>query len=87
MSFVPEFAADTKSQWRDLDPMLQELVLDELERIVAQPPGPQAVVLRRDFSDEVGDVRHHVFLRCVIDHSSQRVTVVGLVHVQTLPGQ
>ena len=87
MSFVPEFAPDTKSQWRDLDSLVQELVLDDLESLAAHPPGPRIVTLRPDFIHDVGDVRHHVFLRCVVDHPNRRITVVGLVHVQTSPGQ
>ena len=33
MSFTPGFAPDAQSEWHDLDFELQELVLDELDRL------------------------------------------------------
>ena len=35
MSFTPGFAPDAKSQWLELDFELQELVLDEMEKLAA----------------------------------------------------
>lgn len=40
MSYVPEFAPDAQSQWRELEVELQEVVLDELEILLANPPPP-----------------------------------------------
>lgn len=38
MSFALDFAPDAKSQWRDLEIEVQEVVLDEMERLAANPP-------------------------------------------------
>jgi hypothetical protein len=61
MSFVPGFAPDAKSQWLELDPVLQEMVLDELESLLANPPTPPKHEFYHDFRHEVttsGQRRH-----------------------------
>src|SRR5438045_8962961 len=77
MSFVPGFAPDALSQWRELDFELQELVLDELERLAADPPaaGSADVV---DVVREVAGLRHYVFVRFAVDRARQRLIIVGV---------
>jgi len=79
MSFVPGFAPDAASQWRELDPVLKEMVLDELAGLCATPPPPQDLV-RRDFVHESAGVRHYVFLRFVVERSRGIVRVIGVAH-------
>jgi len=81
MSFSPEFAPDTESQWQDLDLDLQELIIDEMEYLVANPPGIHQDYVYRDFAHDAGGVRHNVFLRINVDHRRQRITIVGIVHI------
>jgi hypothetical protein len=58
MVFVPEFAPDAESQWHDLPPILQELVWDEIERLVhAPPPGKEEFI--HDFVHEDAESWHY----------------------------
>jgi hypothetical protein len=59
MVFVPEFAPDAESQWHDLPPILQELVWDEIERLVhAPPPGKEEFI--HDFVHEDAEAWHYI---------------------------
>jgi len=81
MSFVSEFAPDTRSQWHELDWDLQELIIDEMEYLAANPPGTYQEHVYRDFVHDAAGVRHNVFLRANVDHRRQRITIVGIVHI------
>jgi hypothetical protein len=50
MSYAIVIAPDAYSQWRALDPVLQELTLDELDAIAANPPTPPDDDVVRDFA-------------------------------------
>jgi hypothetical protein len=78
MSFVPGFAPDALSQWRALDFELQELVLDELERLAINPPHTTEQVI--DVVRDAADVRHYIFLHVLVDHQRERVVAVGVGH-------
>ena len=78
MSLTPAFAPDAKSQWRELDIELQELVLDELENVARHPPKTQGEV-RRDAFRESSNQKHYLFIRFVVDRST--VTLVGIHHL------
>jgi uncharacterized iron-regulated protein len=80
MSYVPAFAPDANAQWRDLPFELQELVLDDLERLAENPP--QTTVIFHDVFLEIGQIRHYVFLRSIVDHPRRMVTVIGVKHMQ-----
>lgn len=58
MSFVPAFAPDAQSQWRDLDIQLQELVLDEMETLASNPPAPPTSMAYRDVCHQTQHARH-----------------------------
>jgi hypothetical protein len=62
MSFSLEFAPDTELQWRELDLELQELILDEMENLAANPPSASKYYAYRDFVHDAGGMRHDVFL-------------------------
>ena len=49
MSYVPGFAPDGKADSRELDAELQELVLDEMDRLAQDPPPPPATLILTDF--------------------------------------
>lgn len=81
MSYALEFAPDARSQWRELDLGLQELVLDELDALTAHPPAkPSGVVLLHDLAHDVPGLRHYVFLRFMLAHATEVLTVIGVVH-------
>lgn len=80
MSYVPGFAPDGKIDWRELDPELQERVLDELERLAADPPLPPATTLLTDFCWQTSGVKHYVWIRYVVDRTARTITVIGITH-------
>jgi len=59
-------------------------VLDELDRLAAEPPDPPASELFRDIvhDDPTAGVRHYVFLRLLIRHRVRTITVTALGHLQ-----
>lgn len=79
MSFVAGFAPDAKSQWRALDVELQELVLDELDRLAANPPTTPRTVILSDLVQNKAGIRDYVFLRCTIDRAAEQISVIGIV--------
>ena len=81
MSYALEFAPDARSEWGELEVGLQELVLDELDALAARPPAkPSGAVLLHDLTHDAPGVRHYVFLRYILAHSTQVLTVIGVVH-------
>ena len=82
MSFVPDFAPDAKSQWRELAVELQELVLDEMEKLAQNPPPPPTSVVYHDLFHERDGTKHNIFLRLTVDHRRERLTVIGIVHIE-----
>ena len=76
MSLTPGFAPDAKSQWQALDFEIQEIVLDEIERVASNPPPDGEYVL--DPVREVAGVRLYVFVRVIVDRGRGTVTVVGV---------
>ena len=79
MSFVPEFAPDALSQWRELDPELQEVVLDSIEALLANPPPPPTVRMYHDVYHEDDRGRHYIFVRVLVDRIRERITIAGVV--------
>ena len=78
MSFVPGFAPDTKSQCLELSPILQELVLDEMERLASNSPPPPGEVFEIDFAATDASGTHYVFLRAIVDRQRMRITITGI---------
>jgi hypothetical protein len=76
MSFVPDFAPDARSQWQSLDIFLQELVLDEIERLAELPPSGVEHV--SDLTHDVGPSRHYLFVHVNVDHRRRAISVVGV---------
>lgn len=86
MSFVPVFAPDAKSQWQELEPVLQELVLDELESLLLDISAQARREFYHDFLYEDDHAFHYVFLRLHVDPSFGTVTVAGVVRYQRRKG-
>jgi hypothetical protein len=80
MNYVPGFAPDGKADWLELEPDLQELVLDEMDRLALDPPPPPATLFLTDFVHEAVGVKHYVWLRFVVDRTALTITVIGIVH-------
>jgi mRNA-degrading endonuclease RelE of RelBE toxin-antitoxin system len=81
MSYAIVIAPDAYSQWRALDPMIQELTLDELEAIAANPPIPPDDDVVRDFAYKTGGDTQVVFLRFSVDRGRHKVVLTGAVCV------
>ena len=84
MSFVPAFAPDARSQWQELEPVLQERVLDELESLLKDVAVHPRREFYHDFLYEDGYAFHYVFLRIHIDRKRQIVTIVGVARHRRL---
>lgn len=82
MNFVPEFAPDARSQWQELPPLLQELVLDELEVLLRSPPPPGKNEFTHDFVHEDEVAWHYVFLSINVDRRRGRITAAGVNYFQ-----
>jgi hypothetical protein len=80
MDFLPEFAPDAKSQWHALDPILQELVWDEMERLVHSPPAPPKREFYHDVIHDDRDARHYIFLNIQVDRVHGKITCAGVIH-------
>jgi hypothetical protein len=80
MSFVPEFAPDASSQWRELDPEAQERALDAIEALLANPPPPPVIALYHDVYWADDHAEHYLFIRVIIDRAQERMTVAGVAH-------
>lgn len=78
MSFTPGFAPDARSQWLSLDPVHQELALDELDRLCASPPVEIDHVATAVYEEK--GMLHHVFLHVLLNHERRTITVVGVGH-------
>lgn len=79
MSYALAFAPDARTQWQELDPWLQELVLDEADLVASAPPVQSTVVYRDVVRTETGQ-RHYLFLRFTIDDIRKCVTMIGVAH-------
>lgn len=86
MSYALAFAPDARSQWRELEPALQELALDEMDAIAGNPPPPPLVEVVRDAVRRTPAGADYVFIRAVLDHTRRQVIVTGVVHVASAPG-
>lgn len=80
MNLTPVFAPDAKSQWRELDVELQEMVLDEMEKLAAQPQFSLRPTLTADFVITRQSERHFVFLQYIVERRARRLVVTGVHH-------
>ena len=81
MSYALDFAPDAYSQWRELEPHLQELALDEADRTADNPPPPPVQEIVRDVVRRGAVLDDYIFVRLVIDRKRQAVIVTGVIHV------
>ena len=72
MSYALDFAPDAYSQWRELEPDLQELALDEADRVADNPPPPPVGEVVRDVVRRGKGADDYVFVRLVLDRQRQR---------------
>ena len=80
MILTPVFAPDAKSQWLELDVELQEILLDEMEKLAAHPPAGSQSTHAGDFLIARGSERHYVFFQFVLDARGKRLIVTGVHH-------
>lgn len=83
MSYGLHLAGDAIADLQELDPWLQEEVIDELESLTLTPWRLRADGIGRavhDFDRRVGTIRHVVFLRLHRDDVNHVLTLVGIIH-------
>jgi len=78
MSYVPVFAPDAFTDWREFSVALQEIVLDEVDRLAAHPPSSPQEVVREHAEHVVGGVLRHIFIRAAFNHPAAAVTIIGI---------
>jgi hypothetical protein len=74
VSYALKFTERALAGMQRLDPWLQEEILDELDRLAAEPPAPQrrlggAAV--HDFTRDRGQNRHYVFITLLPNKTTQ----------------
>jgi hypothetical protein len=78
MSYALAFALDAQIDWRKLDVPMQEVVLDELDRLAAAGPSASAAPFVHDFVHLARGMKHTVFLYLFVSHHSQTVNVLSV---------
>lgn len=84
MSWGLRLAGDARADLKELDVWLQEEAIDELERVVVDPPsllrrkGPGRVV--HDIELEHDGERHLVFLTLYLEDDRRVLRVLGIYH-------
>jgi hypothetical protein len=66
------------SQWLELEIDLQELLLDEIEKVAADPPKSIRTSFVRDFVVNRSDGWHYIFFEFTIDWRAASFTVTGV---------
>jgi mRNA-degrading endonuclease RelE of RelBE toxin-antitoxin system len=77
MSYALDFAPEARRAWRDLDVNLQELALDELDRLAQTCPSIAADLVH-DVSVELQGAKHYLFFR--LTASGTNLTVLNVGH-------
>ena len=90
MSWVYRLVGDAVADLRELDPWLQEEVLDELERLVLDPPTPRHTSpepeVVHDFERSGGGMRTVVFIRLRVERQKEALVVLGVAsHRRPVP--
>jgi len=80
MSYELDVALDARAVGRGLEFEAQEAVLDELDRIAAQPFSLPRGAVVRDVVVEIAGVRHYVFIQLSVSHPRRAVNVYRLGH-------
>ena len=76
MSYALEFAPEAREAWRRLDVALQELVLDELDRLAGMT-GITADDRVHDLVVDSAEATHYLFLRLTVAGANLVVTNIG----------
>ena len=86
MSYVPVFAPEARAVWARLDNWLQEIVLDEIERLTSDPQQLRRGGHLPGYTHEIVQTRegdtHYVFLVLDRDDAAQRLVVQRLGYVR-----
>jgi hypothetical protein len=71
MTYALAFAPEARVAWRALPVELQEVVLDELDRLAADPLSLPRGATVRDIIHQSAGTRHYVFLQVSVSHARQ----------------
>lgn len=82
MGYSLHFAPDALVDWQELRLDLQESLLDDLDREAKIPPQPPTQTATRDYlhTDNDNQEDHYFFVRIVLDHQNNALTVIGIKH-------
>jgi hypothetical protein len=80
MSYVLDFGLDAQTEWRALDVAVQEVVLDEFDRLTADPSIVPAGRHVHDFVYEAGGTRHYLFFEVRVNESRRTVSILSVGH-------
>lgn len=79
MSYALAFTADSRYDFAQLPVPLQELALDELDRVADSDPPRSGTFVRDLMQDSVGQ-RDYLFLHLAVDRSQSAILVLGVHH-------
>jgi len=80
MSYALAFTADARYDLGELDFNLQELVLDELDRVAASQTLTTGNTFVRDIVHELPGIRHYLFLHLAVDLPRSTLVILGIHH-------
>jgi mRNA-degrading endonuclease RelE of RelBE toxin-antitoxin system len=82
MTYTLDFTADAREGLRQLEPVVQEMALDAIEDVAANPFAKRQRSVRnftvQDFSYEAAGVRQTVFILLRISHSRHTVSILQI---------
>jgi hypothetical protein len=86
VSYALAFAPEARVAWAQLDVWLQELVLDELDRLAFEPPQLTRLTRLPGFVREVvqerGESKHYVFLVLDRNDVTRELTVQQMGYIR-----
>lgn len=84
MSYALVLTSEAHEGLRELEPSLQEIVLDVVDDIALHPFAPRRRSVRgmtvHDFDCDFGGVRYSVFIALQVSHARHEVTVLRVGH-------
>ena len=84
MSYTLAFTAEAQEGLRQLEPALQEIVLDIIDDVAIRPLAMRQRSVRGvtvyDFDRDMAGVRHTVFVILDVSHARHEVTVLRIGH-------
>jgi hypothetical protein len=90
VSYKPVFSADARTAWRSLELALQEIILDEIDRLaehtdrLAFRGTNDAAVC--DFKTNIGTSVHYIFITAKLEEESNTLQILTIGHYARTSG-